>query len=120
MTPTRQDQARAILDRKARRMASAILGRRATSAADFDEAFTVERMDVLAEIRDADALLALGRNAVGPRDGLYVLRDGEDVFRVYLQERGIPHDEARGLDFEQARDAVIERVVMMNGIPFQL
>jgi len=120
MTPTRQEQARALLERKAARMASAILGRRAVSAADFAAALTVERIDVVAEIRHPDALLALGRNVPGPRDGLYVLRDGANRYRVYLQERGIPHYEGRELDFDQARAAVIDRIVMLNGIPFEL
>jgi hypothetical protein len=100
-------------------MASQILGRRATSAADYRAAFTVERIDVIAEIVDEPALLALGRNTVGPGDGLYVLEE-DGGFRVYVQERGIPFHEARGLDFDQAREAVIDRVLMMNGIPFTL
>lgn len=100
-------------------MASQILGRRASSAADFTEAFTLERIDVVAEIGDEGALLALGRNTVGPRDGLYVIDDGGS-FRIYIQERGIPFSEARGLDFDRARDAVIDRIITMNGIPFTL
>lgn len=100
-------------------MASRILDRRATTVADFDEAFTLERVDVIAEIGDVDALLALGRNRAGPRDGLYVL-DDSDGFRVYIQERGIPHDEVAGLSFDEAREAVIDRVLQLNGIPFRL
>jgi hypothetical protein len=100
-------------------MASQILGRRAVSAADYREAFTVERIDAVAEIRDESALLAFGRNTVGPRDGLYILDDGGS-FRVYIQERGIPFDELRDLDFDQARDAVIDRLIQLNGIPFHL
>jgi len=117
--PTRREQAQAILQRKGARMASQILGRRATSAADYAEAFTLERIDVIAEIADEQALLAVGRNTVGPRDGLYVLEE-DGTFRVYVQERGIPFYEARGLDFDQAREAVIDRVLMLNGIPFTL
>jgi hypothetical protein len=100
-------------------MASQILGRRATSATDYAEAFTVERIDVISEISDETVLLSLGRNTVGPRDGLYVLDEGGS-FRIYIQERGIPLFEARSLDFDRARDAVIDRILMMNGIPFSL
>jgi len=96
-----------------------MLGRRASSAADFDEAFTVERIDVVAEITNAEVLLSLGRNVVGPRDGLYILEEG-NTFRIYIQERGIPHYEGRGLDFDQAREVLIDRILMMNGIPFTL
>ncbi|MCB1246557.1 MAG: hypothetical protein KDB69_04775, partial [Acidimicrobiia bacterium] len=70
---TRQEQAAAILEMKGRRMASAILGRQATTGSDFAEALTVERIDLIAEIPDADRLLALGRNVPGPRNGLYVI-----------------------------------------------
>ena len=117
--PTRQEQAQAILQRKARKTADAILGRRATSTADFAEAFTLERIDIVAELDTPEALLAVGRNRVGPRDGLYIL-DEADGYRVYIQERGIPHDELAGLTFDEAREAVIDRVIWMNGIPFEL
>ena len=117
--PTRQEQAQAILQRRAAGMASAILGRRASTAADFAEAFSVERVDVIAEIDTPDALLALGRNRAGPRDGLYIL-EGSDGFRVYIQERGIPTNERSGLSFDEARGEVIDRVMLLNGIPFQL
>ncbi len=117
--PTRQEQAQAILQRKGARMASQILDRRATTAADFAEAFTLERVDVIAEIDGRAALLALGRNRVGPRDGLYILEE-DDTFRVYIQERGIPHDERSRLSFDEAREAVIDRILLLNGIPFQL
>lgn len=119
MDVTRQEQAEAILQRRARKLASQILGRRAASAADFTEAFNVERIDLLAEIGDEQALLALGRNVAGPADGFYVMPD-EHGYRMYVQERGIPHYEARGLDFERARDAAVDRLLMMNGIPFSL
>jgi hypothetical protein len=100
-------------------MASRILERRASTAADFAEAFNLERVDMIAEIDTVDALLALGRNRAGPRHGLYVLEEN-DRFRVYIQERGIPQNERSGLSFDEARDAVIDRVLLLNGIPFQL
>lgn len=115
--PTRQEQAQAILRLRAWQLASQVLGRRATSAADFAEAFNLERIDLVAEIPTAEALLALGRNVVGPRDGLYVL-DEEDGYRVYLQEKGESFDEVAGVDFEEAREAVIDRLLMLGGVPF--
>ena len=117
--PTRQAQAQAILQRRAAKLASEILGRRASTAADFAEAFTLERVDVIAEIATVEALLALGRNHTGPRDGLYVMEEAEG-FRVYIQERGIPHDGLSGLSFDEARQAVIDRLLLLNGIPFDL
>ncbi len=99
-------------------MASRILGRRATTSADFEEAFTLERIDLLSEIPHPEALLALGRNIVGPRDGLYVLDDGGS-FRVYIQERGTSADVVAGADFDAARDAVIERLMLLGGLPFR-
>lgn len=98
-------------------MASRILGRRAATGADFTEAFTLERIDLIAEVNDDEALLRLGRNVSGPRDGLYIIAE-EPGYRVYVQERGIPLREQGGLDFEAAREAAIDLVVMMNGIPF--
>jgi hypothetical protein len=115
--PTRQEQAQAILRFKVRAMASRMLGRRAATATDFAEALTVERIDILAEIPDRAALLALGRNVAGPTDGLYVIDDG-DTFRVYTQESGIPRHPEAGLSFDEARDAAIERLVLLNGIPW--
>lgn len=115
--PTRQEQAQAILQRKARKMASAVLGRRATTAADFAEAFNLEQVDIVSEIPNRETLLALGLSRVGPRDGLYILED-EHGFRVYLQERGIPMREQSGLSFDDARNKVIEELVLLNGIPF--
>ena len=115
--PTRQEQAQALLQRKARKMASAVLGRRATTAADFADAFNLERVDIVSEVPDRETLLALGLNRVGPRDGLYVLEDGTG-FRVYLQERGIPMREESGLGFDDARSKVIDELVLLNGIPF--
>ena len=115
--PTRQEQARAILERRAARVASTILQRRATSQADFLEAFNLERIDLISEIPDREALLALGRNIVGPRDDLYILDDG-DSFRVYLQERGETYSQVVGASFDQARDAVIDRVITLQGLPF--
>jgi len=115
--PTRQEQARAILERQARRLASQSLGRRATSTADFEEAFNLEMMDLHAEIPDRAALLDLGRNIVGPRDGIYILDDG-DTFRVYLQEKGETYQGYRGVDFETARSIVINLVIQLDGLPF--
>jgi hypothetical protein len=117
--PTRQEQAQAILNRKARRLASSVLGRRATTAADFSEAFTLERVDIISEIPDRETLLGLGLNRVGPRDGLYVFEDG-GVYRVYVQERGIPMRERNGLSFDEARTSVIDELVLLNGIPFSV
>ena len=98
-------------------MASAVLGRRATTAADFAAAFNLEQVDIVSEIPDRVTLLALGLSRVGPRDGLYILEDG-DGFRVYLQERGMPMREQSGLSFDDARDKVIDELVLLNGIPF--
>jgi hypothetical protein len=117
--PTRQEQARAILERKAARMASQILERRASTTADFAEAFTLERVDLIAEIDSIGTLLALGSNRAGPRDGLYVIEES-DGFRVYVQERGYPQRERSGLSFDEARNEVIDRLVLLNGIPFGL
>jgi hypothetical protein len=115
--PTRQEQARAILERRGARVASQILQRRATTEADFLEAFNLERIDLISEIPGREALLALGRNVVGPRDDLYILDDG-DTFRVYLQERGETYHEVIGATFDQARDAAIDRIIMLQGLPF--
>lgn len=98
-------------------MASQILGRRASTTADFAEAFSVERIDILAEIPDRSALMSLGRNVAGPSDGLYVIDDG-GTFRVYVQETGIPKRAEEGLSFDGARDAAVERLVSLNGIPW--
>ncbi len=115
--PTRQEQAQALIHRKLRTLASRVLGRRASTSADFAEALTLERIDVVSEIPDREALLALGNNRVGPRDGLYVLEDGEG-FRIYVQERGIPMRDRAGLTFDEAVDVVIDQLVILNGIPF--
>jgi hypothetical protein len=117
--PTRQEQAQAILHRRARRLASISLGHRATTAADFAEAFTLEKVDLISEIPDREALLALGSNRASPRDGLYVLED-DGSFRVYVQERGIPMRERSGLSFDEARDVAIDQLVTLNGIPFSV
>ncbi len=118
-TFTRQEQAAAIIDQKARRMASRILGRQATTGSDFAEALTVERIDIVTEISDDEALMALGRNHAGPKNGLYVLRHG-DAYTVYQQHDGEPHEMFSGLDFDSARDVAIDCLVMMNGIPFRI
>jgi hypothetical protein len=115
--PTRHEQAEAILQMKAGRFASKVLGRHARTSDDFREAFTLELIDLIAAIPDTNAMLALGRNRVGPRDGLYILDDGGS-FRVYVQERGETYYAERDLSFDQARTAVIERIIRLNGIPF--
>ena len=116
---TRQDQATAIIDQKARRMASRILGRQATTGSDFVEALTVERIDIVTEIPDDAALMALGRNHAGPKNGLYVLRHGNG-YSVYQQHNGEQYERFDGLDFDSARDVAIDCLVMMNGIPFRI
>ena len=98
-------------------MASRVLGRRATGTADYEEAFNLEWIDLISEIPDGESLLALGRNIVGPKDGLYILRDG-DTYRVYIQEKGEDNYQVRGADFEQARDAVIHRLIQLQGMPY--
>ena len=115
--PTRQEQAQAILGLKALHMASKILGRRASGRNDFEDAFNLEWVDIITEIPDDDALLALGRNIVGPKDGLYVLNNGES-YRVYLQEKGENLKQVRGATFDQARDAVIHRLIQLQGLPY--
>jgi len=114
--PTRHEQALAILKQRGHRLASQILGRRATNAADFAEAFNVERIDLIAAIPNTDELLKLGRNIVGPRDGLYILEDG-GTFRVYTQEAGESRGEVRG-DFTAAREAAVDALVRLGGIPY--
>jgi len=94
-----------------------MLGRRATTAADFAEAFNLERIDLVAAIPDPGTLLGLGRNRAGPADGLYVIDQGAGVYRVYRQERGDAHDETVG-DFDRAREAAIDRLIQLGGIPF--
>jgi hypothetical protein len=115
--PTRQEQAEAILTLRAQRLASRILGRRAAGRADYEEAFNLEWIDLISEIPDPEAMMALGRNIVGPRDGLYVLRDG-DAFRVYLQEKGHDYYALAGAGFEEARDAVVHRLIQLQGLPY--
>lgn len=117
--PTRQDQAQAILELRAWKLASEVLGRRASNVADFAEAFNLERIDITSEIPTPEAMLALGRNITGPRDGLYILDDG-GTYRVYLQERGQEYYEVSGASFEEARDAAIDRLIQLGGIPFDL
>ena len=97
-------------------MASQILGRRATNAADFEDAFNVERIDLISAIPNVEEMLKLGRNIVGPRDGLYILDDGGS-YRVYIQESGETRSEVRG-DFATAREAVVDALVSLGGIPY--
>jgi len=115
---TRQDQARAIIDRRARHIASQMLGRQATTGADFAAALTLERIDLIAEIPDQDALMALGLNVAGPRNGLYLLAR-DDGLTVYQQHNGEPYEVLDGLSFDEARDAAIDCLVRMNGIPYR-
>ena len=116
--PTRQEQAQAILERRAWKLASQTLGRRARNISDFEEAFNLERIDLISEIPTPEAMLALGRNVVGPRDGLYVL-DEPGGYRVYLQERGEEYGTVTGATFDQARDAVIDALIRLDGVPFE-
>jgi hypothetical protein len=116
---TRQEQAQAIIDQKARRMASQMLGRQATTGADFAEALTLERIDLIAQIPDDEALLSLARNIAGPKNGLYVLKHA-DGYVVYQQHNGEPYEVFGNLDFEAARNTAIDCLVMLNGIPFRI
>ena len=116
---TRQEQAQAIIDNKARRIASKMLGRQATTGTDFRAALTVERIDLIAEIPGVEALSSLGRTVAGPRNGLYIL-ERQDGFTVYLQHNGEPYEVFSGLSFDEARDVAIDCLVMMNGIPYRI
>ncbi len=116
---TRQEQARAIIDNKARRIASKMLGRQATTGPDFEQALTVERIDLIAEIPNSETLVSLGRNVVGPKNGLYVL-ERQDGFTVYLQHNGEPYEVFSGMSFDDARDVAVDCLVMMNGIPYRI
>lgn len=118
-TFTRQEQAEAILDQRARSVASRMLGRQATTGGDFREALTVERIDLISEIPDDSALVALGRSVAGPKNGLYVLQR-PDGYMVYQQHNGEPYQVLEGLSFDEARDAAIDCLVMLNGIPYRL
>ena len=114
--PTRQEQARAILNRRGHHIAAEILGRRPNSSADYAEAFNLEWIDLISEIPDPAALLALGKNRAGPRDGLYILED-DNSYRVYVQERGIATHILSDAGFDDARDAAIEQLIMLQGLP---
>jgi hypothetical protein len=116
---TRQEQAQAIIDQKARRMASQMLGRQATTGADFSEALNLERIDLIAQIPDDETLLGLGRNIAGPKNGLYVLLH-PDGYVVYQQHNGEPYEVFEQLDFDSARDTAIDCLVMLNGIPYRI
>jgi len=117
--PTRQDQARAIIDRRGRQIASQMLGRQATTGDDFAEALTLERIDLIAEIPDRERLMSISRTIAGPKNGLYIL-DKPGGFTVYQQHDGEPYELFENLTFDQARDAAIDCLVMMNGIPFRI
>jgi len=99
-------------------MAAEILGRRPIGSADYSEALNLERIDLISEIPDARAMLALGNNVAGPRDGLYVLDDGSS-YRVYVQVRGIEMNAIGDIGFDQARDAVVDRIIQLQGLPFE-
>ena len=116
---TRQEQAEAIINNRARRLASRMLGRQATTGADFRESLTVERIDLIAEIPDTETLMSLGRNVSGPKNGLYVL-ERQDGFTVYLQHNGEPYEVFSAMTFDDARDVAIDCLVMMNGIPYRI
>ncbi len=116
---TRQEQARAIIERRARRIASQMLGRQATTGADFAAAFTVEQIDLIAEIPDREALMHLGRNIAGPKNGLYILARA-DGLTVYQQHSGEPYEVLEKLSFDEARIAAIDCLVRMNGIPYRV
>ena len=116
---TRHEQAKAIMERRARRVASDMLGRQATTGADFAEALTVERIDLVAEIPDRDSLMALGRNVAGPKNGLYIL-DRPEGYTVYHQHNGEPFEVFGSLTFDEARDHAIDSLVMLNGIPYAI
>jgi hypothetical protein len=116
---TRQEQARAIIDNKVRRMASKMLGRQAMTGEDYRSALTVERIDLIAEIPDEEALVSLGRNVTGPKNGLYVL-ERKTGFTVYLQHNGEPYEVFSELSFDEARDTAVDCLVMMNGIPYRI
>ena len=73
----------------------------------------------LAVVELGGMLLSLGLNRVGPRDGLYVL-EGDNGYRIYVQERGVPLRERRDLSFDDARTTVIDELVLLNGIPFSV
>ena len=100
-------------------MASQMLGRQATTGADFAEALTVERIDLIAEIPDRSALVSLSRNIAGPKNGLYVL-ERPDGYVVYQQHNGEPYEVFEELGFQAARDVAIDCLVMLNGIPFRI
>ena len=100
-------------------VASQMLGRQATTGSDFVEALTVERIDLIAEIPDHDALMALGRNVAGPRNGLYILERPEG-YTVYHQHGGEPYELHTELSFDEARNVAIDSLVMLNGIPFSI
>ncbi len=102
---------------RAWQLASGTLGRRAATAADFAEAFTLEWIDLLAAIPDPATLLGLGRNRVGPADGLYVIDEGAGLFRVYRQELGDSHGETVA-EFDRAREAAIDLLIQLGGIPY--
>ena len=116
---TRKEQAEAILDRRARRMAAELLGRHPSTGADFREALTVERLDLISEIPDHETLMGLGRNLASPKNGLYIL-DRPQGYTVYHQHAGEPYEVFSDLTFDEARNHAIDSLVMLNGIPFAI
>lgn len=116
---TRAEQARAILDRRGRIVASQLLGRQATTGADFRQALTLERIDLIAEIPDHDTLMGLGRNVAGPRNDLYIIAK-PGGYTVYHQHNGEPYQMFADCSFDEARNHAIDSLVILNGIPFAI
>ena len=116
---TRAEQARAILDRRGRIVASQLLGRQATTGADFRQALTLERIDLIAEIPDHDTLMGLGRNVAGPRNDLYIIAK-PGGYTVYHQHNGEPYQMFTDCSFDEARNHAIDSLVILNGIPFAI
>lgn len=116
---TRAEQARAILDRRGRIVASQLLGRQATTGADFRQALNLERIDLIAEIPDHDTLMGLGRNVAGPRNDLYIIAK-PGGYTVYHQHNGEPYQMFADCSFDEARNHAIDSLVILNGIPFAI
>lgn len=119
MAHTRKEQAEAIIDRRARRMAAELLGRHPSTGADFRAALTLERLDLISEIPDHETLMSLGRNVAGPKNDLYIL-DRPEGYTVYHQHNGEPYEVFSELTFDEARNHAIDSLVMLNGIPYAI
>jgi len=116
---TRKEQAEAILERRARRIAAEMLGRHPSTGSDFRQALTLERLDLISEIPDHETLMGLGRNVASPKNGLYVL-DRPEGYMVYHQHNGEPYEVFSELSFDEARNHAIDSIVMLNGIPYAI